>query len=265
MRLSVLFALVLNLSWSWVYAADAPFESPFFSGTHFLQESKYEDAAKLFEEEYRKGNESAGLLYNWGLAAYKLKKVGLAVGIWRRALFTEPEMVGAQQALAFVIQEIPQTFQQDDLSLWSSFREHVLLRFGVNKFLAVLWLLLLPAGFLLIRYFGQRKVAFKMNSPLPPVPVIGAALMVLFCLQLLTTALKVVTLFETHATVVASPATLRTGPSTEDNSIFDLFEGFDVRVREAQNSWVLVSLPTGVSGWVQSEALFQHSGKAKLW
>jgi uncharacterized protein YgiM (DUF1202 family) len=58
---------------------------------------------------------------------------------------------------------------------------------------------------------------------------------------------------------------LRTGPSESDNIIFDLTEGFDVIIEQVQNSWVLVTISSGASGWVPVESLFQHSGKKALW
>jgi hypothetical protein len=58
---------------------------------------------------------------------------------------------------------------------------------------------------------------------------------------------------------------MRTGPSSEDNTIFDLLEGADVVVKQVQPNWVLVSAPSGVAGWVPAQDLFQHSGKKNLW
>ncbi|MCB0350480.1 MAG: hypothetical protein KDD38_04815, partial [Bdellovibrionales bacterium] len=102
-------------------------------------------------------------------------------------------------------------------------------------------------------------------TPLPKTPAVALILSVAFILTLGLSAAKGITLFETRATVIANAVPLRTGPNVEDNSIFDLIEGFDVVVRQVQNSWALITVSGGVSGWVPTDTLFQHTGKKRLW
>lgn len=237
----------------------------FLSATRLLQANKYDEAYSEFESEHSTGSDNPTLLYNWGLAAYHKKKLGMATALWRRALFFDPEMTSARQALEFIERELPQGMGLDTTSLWKSFNINILSRVTLNKLFALLWLFFVSSTGLLIRYGGRRKRALHNNTSAPHLPTVGIGFSVLFVLFLFLTVTKSFSLLEVRATVIAASSVLRTGPSPDDNSIFDLVEGLDVAVRKVQNTWVLIALPTGLSGWVQSEALFQHTGKAKAW
>lgn len=265
--MSPLFALLFNLHFAFspAHADASTVDNQFFTATRLLQESKFDEAFALFESEYKNGNDRPVLLYNWGLSAYHKKKLGLAAGVWRRALYLDPELSLARQGLEFIDKELPRGINTDSSSLWEHLNIQVLSKISLNKLLTVLWLFFLPAAFLLIRYFGRRVRALRDNLPLPNLPTIGLGFVVLFSIFLFLSAAKALSLLEVRATVIATSATLRTGPSSEDNSIFDLVEGLEVVVRQAQKPWVLIALPTGLSGWVEGDSLFQHTGKTKIW
>lgn len=240
-------------------------DNQFFAATKLLQDNKYDEAYLLFENEFKNGNDNPSLLYNWGLSAYHKKKLGMAVALWRRALFLNPELSPAAKALEFIADALPRGLNSDSPSLWQSLNNHLLNRISMNKLLMLLWLFFVPTAILLIRYWGSRMRALRNSMPLPHLPTVGIGFSILFTILLVLSVSKAISLLEIHATVVSTAATLRTGPSPKDNAIFDLVEGLDVIVRRAQNSWVLIALPTGLSGWVPGETLFQHSGKTKVW
>lgn len=254
-----------------LFCSTAGFASPsvdangYHAGLRLAQEKKFSEAAEQFQSEYLRGKDFSALYYNWGLVAYELEKNGLSVGLFRRALYLDPDLSVASQALDFVAKKTPGA--KDDLAPrpWASWRDSVFSRLNLNKLLFLTWLLLVFSGFLLIRYWGRRNKALKNEAPLPPAPTLGLFFASLFVLCSLLSVAKGLSLLEVHATVIHPNVTLRTGPSTEDNAVFDLLEGFDVVVRQAQNSWALVTITSGVSGWVPTESLFQHTGSKRLW
>lgn len=233
--------------------------------TQLLQENKYSEAFTLFEDAYLKGTETATHLYNWGLSAYQTQKKGLAVGLWRRALYLDPELSPSREALEFISQELPQDHTAEVASQWHQLRSNVLDKVSLNKLLILVWIFLLTAGFIMIRYWGKRSRALRDNTPMPPLPHVGFGFSFVFTFLVLLSIAKAISLFEIRATIITNATTLRTGPSENDNSIFDLVEGADVSVRTAQNSWVLITIPTGLSGWVPAASLFQHTGDQKKW
>jgi len=240
-------------------------EDGFQSGTHLLQEQKYDEAFAQFQNEYAAGKQFAALFYNWGLSAYKLQKLGLAVGLWRRALSADPELRRAQAALNFVSHELPRDSVSYEKSGWTSLRQNIFDRVSLNKLLAIAWIFFLTAGLLLIRYAGARKRALVTDQPLPGIPYVGYVFSLLFVVSLALSAGKAISLFETRATVTTAAASLHTGPSNDDNVIFDLIEGLEVTVKQVKDSWSQVTIASGVTGWVSTENLFQHTGKKRLW
>ncbi len=252
---------------SFTFAGDpvsASGEDGFQSGIKLYQEQKYDEAGQKFKKEFLDGKDFAALHYNWGLASYKLKKRGLAVGLWRRALFIDPDFRPAAQALEFSSQELPRDMT-DSLSTWSLFRSRILDRASLNKFLVLSWIFLALGGFLTIRYLAARRVSLRQELPMPRAPTVGIALITGLFIFVALSAGKFISLFEIHATVIDATASLRTGPSLEDNAIFDILEGFDVIIETVHSGWAQVTLTSGQSGWVKTDALFQHTGKLRLW
>lgn len=240
-------------------------EDAYQTGVRLLQEDKSAEAEMHFEAEYKSGKNFSGLFYNWGLAAYKQNKKGLAVGLWRRALYLNPELGPAIRALDFAATQMPRNVLEDDLSGWPSFRAKLLDRVSLNKFLILTWIFLTTSSLLLLRFWGQHRRALKMNLPRPKVPVIGFSFAFLFFVCFVLTVAKGISLSEIHATIVPPSVSIRTGPNEEDNIVFDLIEGVDVIVRQVQSSWVQINTSSGASGWVPAQSLFQHTGKAPLW
>jgi hypothetical protein len=239
-------------------------EDGFQSGIKLYQELKYSEAFDKFKKEFSDGKDFASLHYNWGLAAYKLKQKGYAVGLWRRALFLDPEFRPAQQALEIVEHELPRD-TSGETSSWWSFRTHILDRASTGKFLFLTWVLLGLSGFLLVRYVAARKTALVKELPMPKPPTVGVGLLVVMLLFAFFSIAKIFSVFEIHATVVTSTATMHTGPNGDDNAIFDVLEGFDVIVQSVHNGWVQINLRSGQSGWVKADSLIQHTGKNRLW
>jgi len=260
--MAIIFVLLFwipNLSASSLPADD------FLAGLQQLQEKNYSHAAELFQKEYAAGKSFPALYYNWGHAAYYQRQLGLAVGLWRRALYMDPELSAANQALAYIAGELPRDIAANQLSGWRGFQVHVLDRVGIEKLLAASWLLFVITGFLLIRFWAAYVKALRAETPKPKTPTIAVALAIMFLTSAMLSVAKGVSLFESRATVVSKEVALRTGPNENDNVIFDLFEGLDVSIQQVQNSWALVTIGSGASGWVPTTALFQHTGRNNLW
>jgi tetratricopeptide (TPR) repeat protein len=265
LSLSAFFCVVLNAQIGWSGdPAPRPPEDPFQNGIKLYQEQKFQEAAEQFQKEFAAGKDFAALHYNWGLAAYKLKKKGLAAGLWRRALFIDPDFRPALQALDFISKEIPKDMNED-LSNWHLLRSRILDRASLSQFLFVTWILFGLGGYLGIRYLAARREALKNQTSLPKAPTVAAFMVIAFlALALLSTA-KAISLLDVHATVTENNTALHTGPSSDDNTLFDILEGFDVIVENVHAGWAQISLTSGQIGWVPVQNLFQHTGQARLW
>lgn len=258
-----IFILILNFSLG--VTAQTNNADNFQTGIRLIQEQKYSDASAIFKSEFEAGKNFAALFYNWGLAEYYQKHLGFAAGLWRRALFVDADLISAHRALEFLQNELPHQSLNDDGSLWTLTESFVAERLTLNKILMTSWMLFVFSGFLILRYLGLRKRALVNETPLPPPPHLGIIFSIFFILTAVTAGIKTVTLYQERATVTAKSAPLRTSPHEDSNTIFDVLEGLDVKILNVQQPWALITLPSGVSGWVATDALFQHSGKSRLW
>jgi hypothetical protein len=240
-------------------------DNAFDAGIRFLQEKKYADASLQFKNEYQAGKEFAALFYNWGLAEYLQQRKGLAVGLWRRAIYQDVDLIAAHQALDFIKSELPTSTAGGESSLFSTAANILAMKIGLNKILFICWLFFVFSAYLLLRYWGQRNTALRTEQPLPQLPYLGFCFSVAFLISLCAATIKIVSIYEIHATVIAQNVSLHTAPSESSNAIFEIVEGLDVQVKNVQNSWALVTMNSGVSGWVPTTSLFQHSGKTSLW
>ena len=244
--------LVLTLFCNSAFAS----ESLYQSALKAYQDRNYPEAETAFRDFLKAEPENTIALYNYGLAAYQQNKKGLAVAAWRKALRLDPDMNLAKKALFFAQTEMPAEVFNSDSSYWESLRNNVLNQAPLQHFLGLTTLLFLFSAYLGIRYFGARHRALRDEKPLPPFPTVLVFLAVGLGGALWLTTSKVMADLETRATVVASSIELRTGPSAEDNALFELIEGSEVIVLRQVQDWVQVRYPNGLAGWVPAASLF---------
>src|SRR3989344_5647042 len=67
------------------------------------QSGDFETAKTTLEEALKSHSQNSYLIYNLGLTEYKLGKVGLAIGLWRKALLINPQLNEARQALDYAV------------------------------------------------------------------------------------------------------------------------------------------------------------------
>jgi len=58
-----------------------------------------------------------------------------------------------------------------------------------------------------------------------------------------------------EAVVVQANAEARSGPGEDNTRVLLLPEGTLLRIRQERGGWVLVSLPSGRSGWIKEDML----------
>lgn len=230
-------------------------------GLKDFQEQKFVDAFDSFQKSNAAQADNPYTLYNWGLAAFKIEKKGLALGLWRRALSVDPEFGPARKALEFAEENMPDDSFAKGQSWLNILKRGILREISVQKLLLVNVLLFLFGGWLSLRYLGQRRRAIEDELPMPNLSPIAVFFVALFFVSLVTAILKLQTLTETRATVTAADVQLMTAPSKDSNPVFTLIEGVEVDVNETENDWTLVSYPDGMTGWVPSASLFINAGK----
>lgn len=258
-RLAFALTLVAGLAPSLLLAQEMP--TAYQNAIRLSQEGKYKEALPHFEATFANKPDNVFNLYNWGRAAYQSNQKGLAVALWRRALYHEPDFTAAKAALEYARTQMPSdAFSPPAAGSLENLKTGFLRTVPLSNILLLHLLLFTSLGWLVIRYVAQRRQADQAELAPPPFPFISVLFLLLF---FASSALLFVALdfrSEVRATVVKANAELKTAPQTDASTVFSLLEGTEVVVQSQEKEWTLISYPGGMTGWIQSENLFQSSG-----
>lgn len=230
-------------------------------GLKSYQEKDFSLARDHFKAAWSSEPKNSLVLYNWGLSEYQLENKGMALATWRKALFLDPDLEPAAKAIEFLMATTPVGHSTFRGSYWESFRTRVLSRISINQIFFLTLIFLISCGWLVIRYLGQRKLAIDEELPLPPVPWMGMALLLFFIAFQVTAALKVYDYFTPRATVISQTVTVKSAPTKESSTLFEIYEGSEVLLKRKSSDWSQVKYPGGLTGWVESQSLFHTSGR----
>jgi tetratricopeptide (TPR) repeat protein len=230
-------------------AGAKPVDQWFARANQHYEQQRYDSALVYYQRIEDAGVQDAALLYNIGNAYYRLENIGHALLYYERARELAPGdpdiLANIRFANRNIIDRIPEperTFF--DALLW---RLHTALSLR-----AQLWLLLALlfglSGAYAAWLFASRNARLWL--------VYGASLLIL-----LTTAAAVsagVKIYQKeqvrHAIVLAKTLEAKNQPNGS-TVLFSVHEGVKFRIRSRSGGWALVSLPNGVSGWVETAAL----------
>jgi uncharacterized protein YgiM (DUF1202 family) len=114
-------------------------------------------------------------------------------------------------------------------------------------------------GWLWIRYYAERRHALDEDRPLPGFPVAAAVISIVFLFCAGLTAMKSGLLSSAHATIVADKASVRSLPSDDGVSLFEINGGTEVLVKRHQGGWKQIQNPEGSTGWVKDSDILLNS------
>jgi hypothetical protein len=242
------------------------------AGLSSFQESKFDVAKEEFTKAWSEEPQNPLINYNLGLAEFKLGNKGRAIAFWRRAQEADPFLTVAQDAEQFATNQMKVKALPHRITMWEAYRNSFLKGLKVDTALFSTALLLLLFGFIGLKYWGQRRDeetetrSFYAPSKITTSPLTVGLLAVLFLASALTTVFKIFDMKVERGTIVVEKVEARSGPSEDQASLFDLFEGLEVVVRQSfddsqAKKWKQVTYPGGMTGWVPAESLISHSSK----
>lgn len=212
----------------------------------------YAGAEKLYRRILDAGVENGTLYYNLGNVCFKQKRIGAAIYYWEKAgqLLPRDADVRANLELAnlYVVDRIEE--KPAPLPVRS-------LKSAVNLFTAeqeswVVLGLFGAANLLIAVYITARRPSVALKALLSAC-VVG--LLTLACAASL--AWKV---YESksarNGVVIAEKVEIRSGPGTDNITVFTIHEGIVLRVHSQVSGWYQVSLPNGWSGWLPATTVW---------
>lgn len=252
----VFFLTVLG-AFSSTYANESDLSSAFNNYQKSYQAGDFEAAKTTIEEALKTHTHNSYLIYNLGLTEYKLGKVGLAIGLWRKALSLNPQLNEARRAIDFAMSQMNQRpLAQNTDSTWVWIEKLIQDYVSFNLIWPLFLICFFVAGYLLIKFFGEKRRAFE-NDGTPP--VLGSKPIIFLALSFVLGVVSFVSFKDiaaTKATVIAKPTEVRTGPSADNATLFEVPEGTEVLIRDNDNGWYKIEDPTGRTGWTDGNNLY---------
>jgi tetratricopeptide (TPR) repeat protein len=260
MTLVILFC-ILGDAFATPTASSIAAADSYQKGLQLYQTQDFAGARDQFKLAWESEPASAWALYNWGLSEAKLGNAGMALAAWRRALYLNPDLSVAQRAIDFLLATTSLGAMNSGVNTWETFRSSILARFSMHQGVVVSLILLVAAGWILVRFGGQYRLAIEEEMPLPAVPWMGFVFGVLFLAAQTLSILKVYDHFQPRVTVIAASANVRSAPTIDGTPLFEIFAGAEVLLKRRESDWSQVKYPGGLTGWVENQNLFHTSGR----
>lgn len=209
------------------------------------------------------------------LAQWNQGKKGLALAHLRKEVVENPHFSQGREGIQWIYthMEIPEVPRQ--IVFFEVLRERILQYLSVSDIFIPLICLSLGLVGVGVPWASGRRIGGGARFFL--FGLIGPA----FLAFLLLAGLKTYDLGRARGTVVLPKVGVHSGPSSEAPKLEDLYEGFEVVLNEKYSSvstsgsvsgsgsgsasWIQITHPGGVTGWVPAEALFvtQDGGEEK--
>jgi tetratricopeptide (TPR) repeat protein len=226
----------------------APNDFWFEKANALYEQQNYDSAAAYYEKILASGTSNSAVCFNLGNSYFRLKKIGLAMLFFEKALKLSPNdpdiIANIKFAQSAIIDRLPMPEQ--------SFIETVLIRlhnlFSLSEQLWVIFILLLALGILF-------SIGLFISS--------NARLWILYLSSILiivlagvgtSAGIKIYAHEKMPYAIVLSSSVEAKNQPNGNKILFTIHEGTKFRVRKQVGDWSLVSLPTGVSGWVLSSS-----------
>lgn len=204
--------------------------------------------------------QNPSVLFNLGLIAQKEKRLGAAIGLWRKGILSAPSDDDFYSAIAAAQKLLPRQEIARDFTAWEIWRSDVLQRLSPLLLAITSALLLAIGGWLLIRWLGRRRRTLEDDLALPPFPMAGAVFALLFAFLLVVLVTLYIDRLEVRGTVLNSKVAVRSAPDPDATSLFEIFEGMEVVRRETRvigsETWCQIEFPGGLGGWVPAAEIF---------
>jgi tetratricopeptide (TPR) repeat protein len=223
----------------------------FSDANQAYQKGGYASAERLYRQLLDAGVDSGTVYYNLGNACFKQKRLGEAIYFWqkaRRKMPGDPDILeNLELANLMIVDRIEVPAAPFPVRLLS--RLTSLLSTTQESWVVLLLFTAANALFGAYLLAANWRVAFRTLTG----AVAALALFLVFGSSL---AWKIYQGSHTREGVVIETKTeVRSGPGSDNVTVFTVHEGIQLQVRGAAGGWYQVTLPNGWSGWVQAQSV----------
>jgi tetratricopeptide (TPR) repeat protein len=237
--------LALGIS-SAAYPAEKSFAETFKKGEAAYRSGDFQLAEQYYLQIPSSGIEDAAAYYNLGNACFKQKRMGDAIYYWEKALQLSPDDRETRENLELanllLVDRIEAPSDPLPLKILGEFTGFLTIPQECTLLLALF--ALANALFFIYLRVSSSRAAFRAL-----LGCLAAGLLFLIFASSLSWKLYHNS-NNKEGIVVEQKVDVRSGPGSENVTVFTLHEGFKVRVHQSGNGWHQISLPNGWNGWL---------------
>ncbi len=215
---------------------------------------QYDQAAQAYQQLVDQGFADSALFYNLGNAYFKQGDYGRAIVNYRRAQQLAPRDADIKANLGLARAQAVDEFEAAENSGVLSFvGQSVKSWFSLNEVaMAALGAWILFVLMAIVISTARAGSAWRKSLQVGLVPVVLALVVAVLALG----SYLYVDNNQAEGVIVATEVDVVSGPGTQYVTEFTLHDGTEVRVVEAQGSWVRLALSGGdLEGWVPAAAI----------
>lgn len=227
----------------------APVQEWMARGNAFYEEGRFDSAATYYRKVVESGMRHSAVYYNLGNACFRLGDPGLAILWYERAHALAPNDPDITANLKFARVQLTDRIPEPE----RTFLETVLRGFHTLLPLHTqLWILLGLFAVLSALFSAALFASHNLRLWLIYLLSLGG----LLCLVLgFSTGYKIYRNEHVSYAIVLEDRVDAVSEPKGTKVLFSVHEGTKFRIHRKIDSWALVSLPNGVSGWVKRETM----------
>ncbi len=244
-------ALIILAVSGWILpeVSAAPVQNWMERGNAFYAQGNYDSAVVYYEKIVQTGMSNSAVFYNLGNSYYRQKELGLAILYYEKAQRLAPNDPDIAANLTFakahLADRLPETEKGFfDTILW---RIHTMLSLATQLWLVFLGLLIMSVLFAVALFASHNGRLWAIYG--------GSILAALLLVEGVSAGYKIYKAENTTYAVVLSEIVDVVSEPGGTKVLFTVHEGAKFRIRKKLDQWSLVSLPNGVSGWVENASL----------
>jgi tetratricopeptide (TPR) repeat protein len=227
----------------------APVNYWFDRANALYEQQSYDSATQYYEKILASGTTSSAVYFNLGNSYFRMKQVGLALLNYEKARQLSPDDPDILANITFANSAIIDRLPAPDQSFVGAimFRLHTLLPLQTQLWVIFALLLCLSVLFAAFLYVSQNARLWI---------IYGST--ILFCVTVslsVSAGIKIYNREQVAYAIVLSPSLDAKNQPNGNKVLFTVHEGTKFRIRKTLNDWALISLPSGVSGWVSTSSL----------
>jgi len=233
------------------FPAEPSFTELFNKGASAYQNGSFQSAEQFYLQILNSGIENAPIYYNLGNACFKQKRIGDAIYYWEKARQISPNDRDIQENLELANLLLVDRIEAPADPLPVRILGKITGFLAIPQECMVLLILFLVANILFFIYLriGNSHSAFRAL-----LGCFATGLLFLIFAGSLSWKLYHVSYIK-EGVVVEQKVDVRSGPGSENITVFTIHEGIKVRVHQTENGWHQISLPNGWSGWLPQNNL----------